>query len=263
MTAPMNQAVKTPRTFLVLTCCLAGAAVLPAPLPAFSPSVIDLTFSLGREVAAKRRAQARAARLREQRAPLTYVEAGSNQWNRRILCLVVGDKLYMFRHADYLGDRGNVFQLVNQSVEDYPDWHPRGVPNRSYVTLPRAVTVEVGGRWLGARLFVPDEVPHVAWIDLRGRKVGLRTKRVVDLAAVDLPREVVVTRPAEGRVDDGFGGATRHLHPEQVEVVRLGERVDCLFWRYHAAEVPALKGKVVIQGTSRPWEFTLVDETVR
>ena len=204
----------------------------------------------------ERQSELRKRRLR----PLTYVEAGSNQWNRRVLCLIKGDKLYMFRHADYLSDRGNVFQVINHPLEHYPDYHVFGVANRSYVTFPKTVVVDTGKKLRGVKLWSAGKVPDIAVIDNKKRKVILRNKKEVDLSNFLLPKEIIISRKKEGRYDDGFGGATRHLYPENYESIKLGNEVDWIFWRYHADLVPALKGKVVIQSYVRPFEFTIVSE---
>ena len=233
---------------------------LCSSLYATHPAVRVLSLALETTYKNKKK-QAKQSELRKRRrGPLSYVEAGSNQWNRRVLCVIKGDKLYMFRHADYLSDQGNVFQVINHPMEHYPDYHVFGVKNRSYVSFAKSVVVDTGKRLRGVSLWSAGKVPDVAVVDMKKRKVILRNKREVDLSTFRLPKEIIISRKKEGRYDDGFGGATRHLYPETYESIKLGDEVEWIFWRYHASMVPALKGKVVIQSYVRPFEFTIVNE---
>ena len=242
------------------TFCLLLFLIASSSAFALDPAVRALTMALEQTYKNKKKHE-RMARLRKRRrSPLTYVEAGSNQWNRRVLCLIKGKKLYMFRHAEYLSDRGNVFQVLNHPMEHYPDYHVFGVPNRSYVSFPKTVIVDTGKRLRGVKLWSAGKVPDIAVIDNKKRKVILRNKKEVDLSSFVLPKEIIISRKKEGRYDDGFGGATRHLYPENYESIKLDAKVDWIFWRYHADMVPALKGKVVTQRFVRPFEFTIEDE---
>ena len=224
------------------------------------PGIRALTLALELTYKNKKKQQRQSELRRRRRRAMTYVEAGSNQWNRRVLCLIKGKKLYMFRHAEYLSDRGNVFQVINHPMEHYPDYHVFGVPNRSYVTFPKTVIVDTGKRLRGVKLWSAGKVPDIAVIDNKKRKVILRNKKEVDLNSFIVPKEIIISRKKEGRYDDGFGGATRHLYPENYESIKLDADVEWIFWRYHADMVPALKGKVVTQSFVRPFEFTIEDE---
>ena len=227
---------------------------------AAEPAVHALSVALRLTVKNKKAQERRRALKKKRFRSLSYVEAGSNQWNRKVLCIIKGSKLYMFRHAPYLSDRGNVFFLLNQAIEDYPKYNTYGIENRSFVAFPKKAVLEIRGRLCTAPLWLAHKVPPIAAINCKDREVILRNGKKLRLSSLTLPKEVIVSHKRAGRKDDGFGGATRHLYRDNSESISLGDDVDWLFWRYHANQVPALEGRIVRQNPKRPFEFDILEQ---